>query len=135
MKKRSGYGALAVAGLLTLVIAPMVLAQIPKGSKRSQFMRQKLEFSKQVLEGLAVEDFPLIEKGARALKTLSQAAEWEDPMIPNVEQYIPNTREFQRLTEELARKARAKNIDGSTLAFMQLTMNCVTCHKFVREAK
>jgi hypothetical protein len=42
------------------------------------------------------------------------------------------TNEFQRLCDELAEKSRAKNIDGATLAYLRLTMNCVNCHKYVR---
>jgi hypothetical protein len=32
------------------------------------------------------------------------------------------------------RKAKDKNIDGATLAYLRLTMNCVNCHKYVRQA-
>jgi hypothetical protein len=97
-------------------------------------MRQKLEFSKNVLEGLSLEQFPAIERNARALKKLSEAAEWEVPMIPNATDYVALTTEFQRFADELARNAKQGNIDGATLAYLKLTMNCVQCHKYVRFA-
>lgn len=97
-------------------------------------MRQKLEYSKNVLEGLSLEQYDLIEKNAKALKLLSQAAEWEVPMIPNATDYVAMTAEFQRYADELARCAKQSNIDGATLAYVKLTMNCVQCHKFVRFA-
>lgn len=100
--------------------------------KRSQFMRQKLEYSKRVLEGLALEDYSLVADNARRLKRLSEAAEWQDPVIPNVQEYLPYTNEFQRLADELHKSAKDKNIDGATLAYVQLTMSCVKCHKYVR---
>jgi hypothetical protein len=74
----------------------------------------------------------MIEKGAKAMKKLSQAAEWEVPTIPSVPEYIVFTSEFQRLADEVAQKARDKNIDGATLAYVKLTMSCVNCHKYVR---
>lgn len=132
-----GFAAILVAGALAAaaVVTPAPGQDHPKQpSKRSVFMRQKLELSKHVLEGLAREDFDLIEKNAKAIKALSQAAEWEDPKIPHPEQYLPYTAEFQRLATELAKKAKAKNIDGATLAYVQLTVNCVNCHKYVRES-
>jgi hypothetical protein len=101
---------------------------------RAEFMRIKLEYSKKVLEGLTLEDYPAISKNAKALKRLSEAAEWEVPTIPSASDYMIFTTEFQRLTEEMDRKAKEKNIDGATLAYLRLTMNCVTCHKYVRQA-
>ncbi len=126
--------------VLALATVPFVPALSREGAgqqekqDRSEFMRRKLEFSKNVLEGLALEQYPLIEKNAKALKLLSQAAEWEVPMIPNATDYVALTTEFQRHADDLALAARQKNIDGATLAFVKLTMNCVQCHKYVRFA-
>ena len=97
-------------------------------------MRQKLEFSKNVLEGLSLEQYSMIEKNAKSLKCLSQAAEWEVPTIPNATDYVALTSEFQRNADDLIRHARESNIDGATLAYVKLTMNCVQCHKYVRFA-
>jgi hypothetical protein len=44
------------------------------------------------------------------------------------------TTEFQRYADDLIKNARQHNIDGATLAYLKLTMNCVQCHKFVRFA-
>ena len=104
----------------------------PKTGKRAEFMRQKLELSKNILEGLAVEDFGMIQKNAKGLKLLSQAAEWEVPYIPNVDQYLPYTLDFQRTADDLAKKAKDRNLDGATLAFNRITMSCVDCHEYVR---
>jgi hypothetical protein len=61
----------------------------------------KLEFSKGVLDGIVIEKYDEIIKGAKALRRLSEAAEWEVVGIPNVQSYLPFTREFQRLTAQL----------------------------------
>src|SRR4051794_6999550 len=95
--------------LAGLAIAPAVAtgrAAQPEKRSRGEFMRQKLEFSKNVLEGLSLEQFPTIERNARALKKLSEAAEWEVPMIPNATDYMDLTSEFQRYADDLARSAR-----------------------------
>ncbi len=104
-----------------------------KPPTRSEFMRMKLEFSKKVLEGLTLENYDSIVKNAKALKRLSEAAEWEVPTIPNAGDYVIFTTEFQRLADEMERKAKEKNIDGATLAYLRMTMNCVSCHKYVRQ--
>jgi hypothetical protein len=101
-------------------------------NRRSAMMRRKLEYSKSVLEGLTRENFTQIADGASSLKALSEASEWKMSTIPNVEQYVAYTKDFQRLCDDLSKKAEAKSIDGATLTYVQLTMNCVNCHKYVR---
>ena len=93
------------------------------------FMRKKLESSQSVLEGLALEDFDLIAKGAKDLKTTSAAAEFmviRDPI------YTEYATDFRRVVDKLAKAAKEKRIDGATLAYMDMTMSCVECHKYVR---
>lgn len=99
---------------------------------RGDFMRKKLDYAKGLIEGLTMEDHRLVVENARLLKVLSQEAEWEVPMIPNVEQYLPYTTEFQSLCDDLMKNGREQNIDGATLAYVRLTLNCVNCHKYVR---
>jgi hypothetical protein len=93
------------------------------------FMRKKLESSQSVLEGLALEDFDLIVKGAKDLKATSAAAEFmviRDPI------YTEHAADFRRVVDKLAKAAKEKRIDGATLAYMDMTMSCVECHKYVR---
>ncbi len=65
---------------------------------------------------------------------MSAAAEWEVPTIPSAQEYLVFTGEFQRLCDDLDAKAKEKNLDGATLAFLRITMSCVNCHKYVRIA-
>lgn len=125
---------LGMIGLSVLAARTAAPAAQDQKRTRSEFMRQKLEFSKNLLEGLAIENYEIIEKNAKSLKVLSEAAEWEVPTIPNATDYVAFTTEFQRIADDLAKQAKNKNIDGATLAYVKLTVNCVQCHKFVRFA-
>ena len=93
------------------------------------FMRKKLESSQSVLEGLAVEDFGLIERGAKQLRATSAAAEF---MVTNDPIYAQEAADFGKIADKLAKAAREKRLDGATLAYMDMTMSCVECHKYVR---
>jgi hypothetical protein len=128
---------LGLGGLALLTATSLLAARAldERTGSRSAFMRQKLEFAKNVLEGLTVENYELIEKSAKGLKRMSTAAEWEAASIPNVDAYLPYTNEFQRLCDEMVKAARDKNIDGATLGYVRLTTNCVNCHKYVRANK
>jgi cytochrome c556 len=94
-----------------------------------EFMRLKLEHSQEVLEGLALEDFDQIAKNAQDISLLSQAASWQVLQTP---EYLEQSTEFRRTADALTRAAQEKNLDGAALAYVSMTMKCVTCHKYVR---
>jgi hypothetical protein len=98
----------------------------------SMFMQAKLDHSKDVLEGLTVGDFDRIVQGAQALRQLAEHELWR--VTPNIT-YTRYTEEFIRLTEALEAQGREQNIDGATLNYVNLTINCVNCHKFVRDQR
>ena len=95
------------------------------------FMRKKLAASQSVLEGLVVEDFEMIAEGARQLKITATAGEF---MVSNDEIYINYADDFRRVVNKLAVAAKEKRLEGATLAYLDMTMKCVDCHKHVRNA-
>lgn len=94
------------------------------------FMRVKLTHSQDVLEGLAVEDFDLIDRGAQQLSLTSEDASWQ---VLQTEDYARMSADFRRSCDRLREAARAKNLDGAALAWMEVTMKCVQCHKYIRD--
>ena len=96
------------------------------------FMRAKLGHSQNVLEGLALEDYDLIARGAHDLALASQASSWQ---VLQTEDYARQSVEFRRSCDSLRTAARAKNLDGAALAWMEVTMKCVQCHKYVRDTE
>ena len=124
--------------ILALVIAGLAQAQgsaepvedMPKEVRPLDvFMRRKLELSRETLQGIVTEDFPLIKRSAEGLEKMSRQAEWE---VFRMDEYNHLSAEFRRVARTLAKQAEKKNIDGAALAYMQLTMSCVECHKFTR---
>jgi hypothetical protein len=93
------------------------------------FMRAKLEHSQKVLEGLALEDFDTIAKNAQAMSLLSLAASWQVLQTP---EYAQQSLEFRRSADAITAAAKKKNLDGAALAYVEMTMKCVNCHKYVR---
>jgi len=106
-----------------------IRAQSSRPTPHQEFMRQKLEHSKNVLEGLATENFDLISKHARKLSAMSQEPGWHAFDNPG---YAWRSEMFRRNVDALVKTADDKNLDGATLAYVKVTMSCVECHKFVR---
>ena len=93
------------------------------------FMRAKLTHSQEVLEGLTTENYDQIAKHAQELSLLSQAASWNVLQTP---EYKQRSLEFRRSADALTKAAKKKNLDGAALAYVDVTLKCVNCHKYVR---
>ncbi|GIW86004.1 MAG: hypothetical protein KatS3mg108_0328 [Isosphaeraceae bacterium] len=122
----------ALSGILALALTATPWTFASQGRALRPFMRQKLAYSQAILEGMAIEDYALLVKNAKALRALSEDAQWR--LSPNIH-YLRLSNEFQTLADELASKAQDRNLDGVTLAFFKLTNNCVACHKLLRDER
>jgi hypothetical protein len=97
-----------------------------------ELMQQKLRHSQKVLEAIATNDFDSLAKHADELIILSKEAEWKVLKTPRYETY---SNDFRRNAETLVQSAKEKNLDAAALAYVDLTLNCVKCHKHVREVR
>jgi cytochrome c556 len=120
---------IGVLGCLILVawVATAYTAQ-PVNNVRD-FMRKKLVHSQKVLEGITTDDLALVAKHSQELSLLSQAATWQVLQTP---EYLQHSNEFRRAADALTEAANKRNSDGAALAYLDVTMKCVTCHKYVR---
>ena len=100
--------------------------------KVRDLMHKKLENSQKILEGIAINDFKLIAKHAEELIDLSKQVEWKVLKTP---QYEIHGNQFRRSAETLIKDAKDKNIDAAALTYMEMTLTCVRCHKYVREER
>jgi len=119
------------AALLALGI-PVMNSHGDEKSALQKLMRKKLESAQKVLEGLSLNDFDLVAKQADELIQISKAAEWRVLKTP---QYEMNSNDFRRAAETMIQQAKAKNTDGIALAYVDMTLSCVRCHKYVREVR
>lgn len=95
----------------------------------AEFMRKKLGASNRILEGLVTEDFELIQKGADELVKISSAEKWR---IVNDAMYHQHSNQFTRVAKNLQVAANEKKLDSCAFHWLEATMSCIQCHKFVR---
>ena len=118
--------------VLMLVVAAgfsVTAAQSRRSRAAKEFMRDKLELSQQVLEGLALEDYDLLIAKGTKLSAMTKEADWKLFENPDYDQQI---RIFRRQVDTMVKAAKDKNLDAATLAYVRMTMSCVDCHKLVR---
>ena len=97
-----------------------------------EVMMQKLEFAHYILNGVATDNFDLIAKNADQLARLSHESAWRARESAD---YEVLSAEFRRQVEALAKAAKDRNSDAASLAYVQMTLSCVNCHKYMRGGK
>ena len=118
-----------------LVLADRLAAQDKKPSeqeKSSIWMKAKLEGSRSIVGGLTESDFDKIRSSAEAMAFLGYLEKWARADAPDYKRQVSY---FDFANRELIRQAREQNLEGATLAYNQLVVSCVQCHRIVRDAK
>ncbi|MBI1310623.1 hypothetical protein GC176_04880 [bacterium] len=130
--------AIALACLIAVVGFFAVSAQDPQPKDQpkqkapkedlSAVMKEKLRFAHQILTSLAREDYPQLEVAAQELGRIARE-EWANEPT---DEYRTQLQVFWTTLEGIESGAQRKQIDEATLAYMQMTLSCVKCHKLIR---
>jgi cytochrome c556 len=124
--------AIVVLSLACLGDTSPIAAQQKNPGALAKIMEKKLKSSQTLLEGIAINDFAKITRSAEDLIQLSNTAEWFVLKTPRFEMH---SNEFRRAAETIVQKAKDKNLDGVALAYLDMTMTCIRCHRYVREVR
>ncbi len=95
----------------------------------AKFMRQKLHASNLILEGLCTEDLQMVSEGSQTLMKMSSEERWR---VSNDIMYRRYSNEFVQAVEELQKEAEDNDMDGTSMAWVNVTMKCLKCHEWVR---
>jgi len=131
-------GAVITVGLVIAMLASAGRVQADdkqpgdKSQPMSFWMTKKLEYSQNILAGLATGDFDKIVANAQSMRNLSKTEGFVRGQTPG---YRTQLHLFEESADEIIRQAKKDNVEGATLAFAQLTISCVNCHKHLRETK
>jgi hypothetical protein len=131
---RLSHGLLFLA-LSSMVVGGWILADDDEPNDReaeialSEFMRQKLEASSQILEGLCTEDPALIRLGTQKLQEMGAAEKWRVSTDPMYRQFSGN---FEEIVQQRNEAVDDENFDRGALKWMDATMCCIDCHRFTR---
>lgn len=96
----------------------------------SLWMKNKMVASEKILEGMTRADFGQIEKYAQGMRMLTYLERWVRSDVPG---YRTQLHTFDYANEAIVQGAREKNLDAVTIAYTQLAISCVQCHKYVRD--
>jgi hypothetical protein len=123
---------IVLLGLVLLLPRTEAKKATAENDKLSKLMKAKLEHSQKILQGIALNDFKMIQKNAEELVEISKTEEWQHLKTAT---YQLHSNGFRRAASELVENAKEKNIDAAALSYVNLTLTCVNCHKHVREVR
>jgi hypothetical protein len=119
---------LLLVGVIVAVLLPALASRSEETKPPEDDMQKKLEYAKNILDGLVMEDFDKIAQSAKALNELGKRKWLENESAA----YRTQNQVFWFTTGTLILAAEDKNIDGATLSYTQMTHSCVNCHKLIR---
>lgn len=105
-------------------------AQDEDSKARRDFMRAKMMYSSNILEGLTNKDFKLIEESANEIIGITSAEKW---LVVDSMEYRRQSAELKTAAEKLKKEAKNKNLEGAALRFFDMTLKCIDCHENIRE--
>jgi hypothetical protein len=123
-----------LAALILAYLFASTTSSYPQAEKESgvkEAMRQKVAYSQQVLIGVSLGDYGLIANNAEKLVELSNKTNWYSRQVPEYELFL---NEFRRNAQDLMKAGQQKDLDAASLAYVQMTLSCVNCHKFIRKS-
>jgi NAD(P)H-dependent FMN reductase len=122
--------ALPLVGLgMVLVLVGSVLSSEKQEPNLRFIMQRKLDQAHSILEALITEDFETLEDSAGALRALSEEAGW---FVITTPEYAERSSAFRRAVFEIEQSAKEKNLDRAALGYVDMTLQCVRCHQFLR---
>lgn len=128
-KRRSLSLTLLVVISLAALYASIAAAQT---GALKRLMREKLEHSQQALAAVVTSDWVSLENHSRALVRATEDPAWTGLRTPEYERY---SAAFVRTAEDLVSAALKRNLDDASLVYVDLTMRCVQCHRYIQRAR
>lgn len=127
---RKAMISISAAAWLTLAFLLAIQAEDRPNSARTKIMERKLQFSKEILAAVTVEDFSSMATNADGLLELAKT-QWIEDETP---EYRSQLKDFWIAVEGFKTAAEEKNGDGAALAYVQMTLSCIKCHKYLKKS-
>ena len=122
---------MAAIGLLGMVTL-RVSADAAQTVRLQRLMDDKLVHAQEALAGTVTSNWAGLERNARALITVTQSPEWMVLKTPDYERF---STAFVMAADRLVDAAVSHDLDEASLAYADLTVRCVACHRYVQRAR
>lgn len=114
-----------------LALSLLVLAGIQSAQQSpvEALMKAKAGYAHRLLDAVVLGDLETVRDQAFRLKAVAETGDWNVMTAP---EYVRESEEFIHATEGLLQSAAGKDRDAVALAYVEVTLSCVRCHRYVR---
>jgi hypothetical protein len=118
--------AVAFVALMGLGAAPA------QGPGLANVMRLKLGHAEKILEAVVTSDWISLETQSRELEQLTRDPRWS---VLNAPEYARHSTRFVHAIQDLHRAAAQRDLEQTPKAYVELTLRCVDCHRFLARTR
>jgi len=91
-------------------------------------MKAKAGYAHRLLDAVVLGELETARDQAFRLKAVAATADWS---VMDTPEYVRESETFIRATDRLLQSAASKNPEAVALAYMDVTLSCVHCHRYV----
>lgn len=117
---------------LSLVLCMGSVAHGQSKAYINKIMEGRLASTKELMVGLAINDWSRIERGTEDLLKATRPVGWQGPLKRELD---ARDDALRSAAKTLSTFVDAKNGDGTRLIFIQVVTLCMDCHNLERELK
>ncbi len=92
-------------------------------------MKAKAGYTHRILDAVIAQDFDTVREEAFRLKAVAETADWN---VLDTAEYARESEDFIHATEGLLESAKARNGDAMALAYVDVTLSCIHCHRYIK---
>jgi hypothetical protein len=114
----------------TLALSLLVLSalQATEQSPVESLMKAKAGYAHRLLDAVVLGELETVRDQAFRLKAVAETADWNVMETP---EYVRESEAFLRATDRLLQSAGSGNPEAVALAYVDVTLSCVHCHRYV----
>ena len=99
-----------------------------QGPDLNRLMAQKLVQTQEILKAVVTSDWVALETHSRELERLTRDPRW---MVLRYHEYARHSDAFVRAIQQLHRAAAQRDLEATPRAYIEVTLRCVDCHRYL----
>jgi cytochrome c556 len=114
--------------LLALSVLVLTALQTASQGPVEALMKAKAGYAHRLLDAVVRGELETVRDQAFRLKAVAETADWN---VIDTPEYVRESEAFIRATDRLLQSAGSKNHEAVALAYVEITLSCVHCHRYV----
>ena len=114
--------------VLALSLLVLMALQTARQGPVESLMKAKAGYAHRLLDAVVLGDLETARDQAFRLKAVAETADWN---VMDTPEYVRESEAFIRATDRLLQSAGSKNPEAVALAYVEVTLSCVHCHRYV----